>query len=91
MVLRLVVHPHVVCDVSGGQELPTDVTGHLLLVANHVRTQPILRGKAGLTGLTEGTRRQRKIRENYTKCCVSQLTSSSSLKSLKTDNSDNYV
>ena len=51
VVLRLVVHPHVICDVSSRQELPTDVAGDLLLVANHMRTQSILRGKAGLTGL----------------------------------------
>lgn len=52
VVLRLVVHPHVICDVSGGQELATDVAGDFLLMANHVRTQTILRGKAGLTGRT---------------------------------------
>lgn len=50
--LGLVVHPHVICDVCSGQQLPTDVAGDLLLVANHVRPQTILRGKTGLTGLT---------------------------------------
>lgn len=56
VVLRLVVHPHVICDVSSRQELPTDVAGHLLLVANHMRTQTILGGKAGLTsGAFEGS------------------------------------
>lgn len=50
VMLGLVVHPHVICDVCSGQQLPTDVAGYLLLVANHVRTQTILRGKTGLTG-----------------------------------------
>lgn len=51
VVLRLVVHPHVICDVRSRQELPTDVAGHLLLMTDHVRTQAILRGKAGFTSL----------------------------------------
>lgn len=38
VVLRLVVHPHMICDVSSRQQLPTDVAGDLLLVADHVRT-----------------------------------------------------
>lgn len=54
VVLRLVVHPHVIRDVGSRQELPTDVAGDLLLVANHMRTQTILRGEAGLTGLKKG-------------------------------------
>lgn len=56
VMLRLVVHPHVICDVSSRQELPTDVTGNLLFVANHVSTQAILRSKAGLaSGAFEGS------------------------------------
>lgn len=51
MVLRLVVHPHVIRDVSSGQELATDVARDLLLVANHVRAQTVLRGEAGLACL----------------------------------------
>lgn len=53
MVLGLVVHPHVIGDVGRRQELPTDVAGHLLLVANHVRTQAVLGRKAGLAGLKD--------------------------------------
>lgn len=53
VVLGLVVHPHVIRDVSGGQKLATDVAGDLLLVTDHVRTQTILRGEAGLTSLIE--------------------------------------
>lgn len=51
--LGLVVHPHVICDVSSGQELSADVAGNLLLMADHVRAQTILGGKAGLTGLKD--------------------------------------
>lgn len=51
MVLWLVVHSHVICDVSSRQELAADVAGDPLLVANHVGTQAVLCGKAGLTGL----------------------------------------
>lgn len=51
MMLRLVVHPHVIGDVRSRQKLPTDVAGDLLLMANHMRTQTVLGGKAGLTGL----------------------------------------
>lgn len=51
VVLGLVVHPHVICDVSSRQQLATDVAGDLLLMTNHMRPQTILRGKAGLTGL----------------------------------------
>ena len=53
VVLRLVVDPHVICDVGRRQELPTDVAGNLLLVTNHVRTQAVLGSKAGLTGLKD--------------------------------------
>lgn len=53
VVLRLVVHPHVICDVGRRQELPADVAGDLLLVANHVCTQAVLGGKAGLAGLKD--------------------------------------
>ena len=59
MVLGLVVYPHMICDVSSREELATDVTGDLLLVANHVSAQTILRGKAGLAGL------RKVISENY--------------------------
>lgn len=45
VVLRLVVDPHVVGDVSGRQQLPADVTRHLLLVANQVSTEAIPCGK----------------------------------------------
>ena len=41
VVLRLVVDPHVVGDVGGGQQLPTDVAGDLLLVADQVSAQPV--------------------------------------------------
>lgn len=51
VVLRLVVHSHVICDVSSWQELPTDVAGHLLFVANHMCTQTILSSETGLTCL----------------------------------------
>lgn len=53
VVLWLIVHPHVICDVGRRQELPTDVAGDLLLMANHVRTQAVLGSKAGLTGLKD--------------------------------------
>lgn len=53
VVLRLVVHPHMICDVSSRQQLPTDVAGDLLLVADHVRTQAVLGGKARLAGLKD--------------------------------------
>ncbi len=45
VVLRLVVHPHVIGDVSGGQQLPTDVTWHLLLMTDEVGTETIPRGE----------------------------------------------
>lgn len=51
VVLRLVVHPHVIGDVSSREEFATDVAWDPLLVANHMRTQAILRRKAGLTCL----------------------------------------
>lgn len=51
VMLRLVVHPHVIGDVRSRQKLPTDVAGDLLLVANHMRTQTVLCGKTGLAGL----------------------------------------
>lgn len=38
VVLRLVVHPHVICDVSSRQEFSTDVTRDLLFVTNHMCT-----------------------------------------------------
>lgn len=56
VVLRLVVYPHVICDVSSWQELSTDVAGHLLFVANHVGTQTILGSKTGLTSLRKKER-----------------------------------
>lgn len=62
VVLGLVVHPHVVGDVGGRQQLPTDVAGHLLLVANHVRTQAVLGSKAGLAGLKRQMQKQQKKR-----------------------------
>lgn len=67
VVLWLVVHPHMICDVSSRQELATDVAGDLLLMANHVRTQTILRGKAGLTGLKKKKKMESisKYREMY--------------------------
>ena len=45
VVLRLVVDPHVVGDVGGRQQLPTDVTRHLLLVTDQVRAETIPRGE----------------------------------------------
>lgn len=41
VVLRLVVHSHVIRDVGSGQQLPTDVTRHLLLVPDHVSAQAV--------------------------------------------------
>lgn len=38
MVLRLVVHPHVIGDVGSRQELAADVARYLLLVADHMST-----------------------------------------------------
>lgn len=61
MVLRLVVHPHMIGDVGSRQELPADVAGHLLLVANHVSSQAILGGETGLTSL----QRKMKHGEDY--------------------------
>lgn len=51
VVLRLVVHPHVIGDVCGRQQFAADVARHLLLVTDHVCTQAILGGKAGLASL----------------------------------------
>lgn len=45
VVLRLVVDPHVVGDVSSRQQLPTDVTRHLLLVPDQMSAETIPRGK----------------------------------------------
>lgn len=63
VVLRLVVHPHVVGDVGGRQQLPTDVTRHLLLVADEVGAEAVPRGKGRRARLNgrgerpEGSRR----------------------------------
>lgn len=45
VVLRLVVHSHVVGDVRSGQQLPADVTRHLLLVTDQVGAEAVPRGK----------------------------------------------
>lgn len=45
VVLRLVVDSHVVSDVGGRQQLPTDVTGHLLLMTDQVSAQPVPGGE----------------------------------------------
>lgn len=45
VVLRLVVDPHVIGDVSSRQQLPTDVTRHLLLVPDEVGAETIPRRK----------------------------------------------
>jgi len=45
VVLRLVVDPHVVGDVGGRQQLPTDVTRYLLLMADQVSAETIPRGE----------------------------------------------
>lgn len=45
VVLRLVVDPHVVGDVSGRQQLPTDVTRYLLLVPDQVGAETVPRGE----------------------------------------------
>lgn len=53
MVLRLVVNPHVVGDVGGGQQLPADVTGNLLLVPDQVGAEAVPRGEGRRAGLRE--------------------------------------
>lgn len=55
--LRLVVNPHVVGDVSGRQQLPADVTGNLLLVPDQVRAQTVPRRKRRRARLQEGNRK----------------------------------
>ena len=45
VMLRLVVDPHVVGDVSGRQQLPADVTRHLLLVTDQMCTEAVPRGE----------------------------------------------
>lgn len=62
MVLRLVVDPHVVGDVSGGQQLPTDVTWYLLLVPDQVGAETVPRGKRRRARLWEtGAQAQKKV------------------------------
>lgn len=51
VVWTLAVNLHVVRDVSSTKELPTDVTGDLLLVPHHVRSQAVLRSEGSFTGL----------------------------------------
>lgn len=51
VVLRLVVDSHVVSDVGGRQQLPTDVTGHLLLMTDQVSAQPVPGGEGRGAGL----------------------------------------
>lgn len=41
VVLRLVVDPHVVGDVSSRQQLPADVTRHLLLMTDQMCAETI--------------------------------------------------
>lgn len=45
VVLRLVVDPHVVGDVSGRQQLSADVTWNLLLVPDQVGAEAVPRGE----------------------------------------------
>ena len=51
VVLRLVVHPHVIGDVSGREQLAADVARDLLLVTDHVSAQTVLGGETRLTRL----------------------------------------
>lgn len=63
VVLRLVVDPHVVSDVSGGQQLPADVTRYLLLVPDQVGSETVPRGERRRARLLEtGARAQKKMR-----------------------------
>lgn len=50
------MNPHVIGDVSGGQQLPTDVTGNLLLVADQVGAEAVPRGERRRAGLREENR-----------------------------------
>lgn len=52
VVLRLIVHSHVIGDVGRREQLSTYMTRDFLFVTNHMCTQPILRSKARLTGRT---------------------------------------
>lgn len=62
MVLRLVVDPHVVGDVSGGQQLPADVTRYLLLVPDQVGAETVPCGERRCARLWEtGARAQEKV------------------------------
>lgn len=54
MVRALAVHLHVVGNISRAQHLATDMTWHLLLVSDCVRSEAILRSKSCLTFLGEG-------------------------------------
>lgn len=51
VVWTLAMNLHVVRDVSSTKELPTDMTGDLLLVSHHVRSQTVLRSEGSFTGL----------------------------------------
>lgn len=57
VVLRLVVDPHVVGDVSGGQQLPADVTWYLLLVPNQVGAETVPRGERRRARLWEAQKK----------------------------------
>lgn len=66
VVLRLVVHPHMVSDVRGRQQLPADVTWHLLLVADEVCAEAVPRGegrRARLYGMGRSHRESRGVKE----------------------------
>lgn len=58
MVLRLVVDPHVVGDVSGRQQLPTDVTGYFFLVPDQVGAETVPCGKCRRACLWETGRKR---------------------------------
>lgn len=53
VVLGLVVDPHVISDVGSREQLPTDVTRNLFLMADQMSTQAIPRGKRWRARLQE--------------------------------------
>lgn len=80
VVLRLVVDPHVVGDVRRRQQLPTDVTRHLLLVTDQVRTEAVPRGECRRARLKhEETRLQRSEGECFSVSKINAFGSSYSV------------
>lgn len=71
--LRLVVHPHVVGDVSGRQQLPADVAGNLLLVSDQVGAETVPRRKRRRARLQEENRKSQPLPEATSPCASSRL------------------